>query len=166
MPLRASWYSRLPLTDTAEYMGGTCRISPRKAGSTACRASGDTGAWLSSTRVPVTSPVTRRSPSRKEAWYSLSVSGRNCRALAALPSRRGSTPVARGSKVPVWPIFFSLESLRSTATASKEVKPSGLSSMIMPFIHAPFRAWPRTVLPPCTRGVKAASYSPCSFTKL
>ena len=70
--------------------------------------------------------------------YSLSVSGRKFSALAARPSRTGSTPVAMGSKVPVWPIFFSQASPRSTATASNEVNPWGLSNISMPFINPPW----------------------------
>ena len=64
----------------------------------------------------------------------MSVSGRKFSALAARPSRMGSTPVAMGSRVPVWPIFFSRASPRSTATASNEVNPWGLSKISMPFI--------------------------------
>ena len=105
-PLRASSYSRFPPTETAEYMGGTWRIFPRNRGRAASRASKATGAGDRSTTSPVISPVSRRSPSRKEATYSLSVSGRKFKALAARPSRMGSTPVAMGSRVPVWPIFF------------------------------------------------------------
>ena len=51
-----------------------------------------------------------------------------------LPRRTIIRPLASGSSVPVWPIFFSLKMRRSLLTASKLVIPEGLFSKITPSI--------------------------------
>src|SRR3954471_10847411 len=46
----------------------------------------------------------------------------------------GSTPVASGSSVPVWPMRDSRKARRAAATTSCEVSPCGLSIIRMPSI--------------------------------
>ena len=45
-----------------------------------------------------------------------------------------STPVAIGSRVPVWPHFLTAHMRRTLATAPKEVMPLGLSIIMIPVI--------------------------------
>jgi len=42
------------------------------------------------------------------------------------------TPVAKGSKVPAWPIVFTLKRFLKAATSQKEVLPLGLSTSRIP----------------------------------
>src|SRR5690606_12742721 len=48
------------------------------------------------------------------------------------PRHSGSTPVARGSRVPVCPTFLMRRSWRTRRTTSKEVGPAGLSTTRTP----------------------------------
>src|SRR5437588_985584 len=50
----------------------------------------------------------------------------------ARPSRTGSTPSAKGSRVPAWPTRFWPASRRTLATTSCEVQPFGLLTFRMP----------------------------------
>src|SRR5687768_12738198 len=50
----------------------------------------------------------------------------------ALPSVSSSRPVASGSSVPQWPIFFCLRSRRTFCTTSCEVRPGSLSTSSSP----------------------------------
>ena len=52
----------------------------------------------------------------------------------ARPMTSGSTPVAKGSSVPVWPTFGEPIARRTTATTSCEVGPAGLSMTRTPFM--------------------------------
>src|SRR5690606_35594920 len=52
--------------------------------------------------------------------------------LVASPKHNGSTPLAKGSRLPVWPAFSALSSQRTFCSAALEVKPRGLSSRMMP----------------------------------
>ena len=67
MPCRASLYNLCPLTETAEYIGGTCKISPRKESSAVSSAALKTGVSSVLMTSPVTSPVVYASPNRKDA---------------------------------------------------------------------------------------------------
>ena len=71
--------------------------------------------------------------------YSLSAWVRNWAIRVARPTHRGSTPVAWGSRVPVWPTRRTPRILRTASTTSCEVMPAGLLM---------FRT-------PCTSGVMA-----------
>ena len=89
-------------------------------------------------------PAPRRSPGRRRRrcrWRRRS--GRPPRrpwapgsgtgsAGSPLPSVSSSRPVASGSSVPQWPIFFCLRTRRTFCTASCEVKPGSLSSSSSP----------------------------------
>jgi hypothetical protein len=44
-----------------------------------------------------------------------------------------STPVANGSRVPVWPALLAFEILFTRPTTCAELRPSGLSITMMPF---------------------------------
>src|SRR4030042_2289645 len=46
----------------------------------------------------------------------------------------GKTPVANGSRVPIWPAFFISNRCLTSLTTSREVIPSGLSTMRRPSI--------------------------------
>ena len=128
IPCRASWYSRCPFTDTAEYMGGTCQISPHKPGQGLLQGLPAHQALFFSLRFfPVTSPVSRRSPSRNRAAYSLSVSGSRSAALAGSPQQQGEHPGGHG--VPgcrCARLSRSFVSPRSTAHRVKRGEPLGL----------------------------------------
>jgi hypothetical protein len=105
-PARANSYSGTPLRFSAEYIGGTCSISPRKRGSTASIAATSTSAALrSSSTVPSASPVSVVTPRQTVVRYSLSESSRNCDHFVASPKQIGNTPVASGSRLPVCPAF-------------------------------------------------------------
>jgi hypothetical protein len=47
-----------------------------------------------------------------------------------------STPVANGSRVPVWPAFFAFKILLTCATTWADVTSGGLSKTMIPFIGA------------------------------
>jgi hypothetical protein len=103
-PLRASSYSGTPPRFSAEYIGGTCSMSPRKRASTASSAASSTTAALrSASTAPSASPVSVVTPRHSVATYSLSESSRNCDHFVASPKHSGNTPVASGSRLPVCP---------------------------------------------------------------
>ena len=72
------------------------------------------------------------SPTRMRASYSFSDAVRNCTSRVARPQASGSTPVASGSSVPVWPMRDSWRARRAAATTSCDVRPGGLSMTITP----------------------------------
>ena len=135
-PLRANWYSRWPLTETAEYMGGICKISPRNAGSAFFEFF--SGYFFFRTRHRSAGPVagihaprpTKRTP-RTPFRYRPKTESLWCRC----PTKWASTPVAMGSSVPVCPALRSPHNRRIRATASNDVNPSGLSSTSTPFMR-------------------------------
>src|SRR4249920_3816508 len=51
----------------------------------------------------------------------------------------GSSPVARGSRVPPWPAFAAWNTRRTAPTAWVEVMPTGLSRMTQPSTFSPRR---------------------------
>jgi hypothetical protein len=76
-------------------------------------------------------------PRRIVASYSFSAPAKNCASRVARPTSSTSTPVAKGSSVPVCPTRFSRSTRRARATTSCEVQPSGLSMMSMPSMLRP-----------------------------
>src|SRR6476469_10294271 len=56
-----------------------------------------------------------------------------CRRVA-LPTQRTRSPVASGSRVPVWPAFFTFARRRNVSTTSWEVIPAFLSTSSTPSI--------------------------------
>src|SRR5688572_13606668 len=66
------------------------------------------------------------------AWYTLGPDGRNRINRVALPNATRSSPVAKGSSVPVWPAFTPPRARRTIATTSWELTPAGLSTSNTP----------------------------------
>src|SRR4029077_21274179 len=89
------------------------------------------------TGVPSPSYVSVATPNRTTASYRLSPALRNRARRVARPSTSGSTPLAAGSSVPVWPIRRSPSTRRMIATTSCEVGPVGLSMTSRPSIDGP-----------------------------
>src|SRR5260370_25654779 len=114
-------------------MGGVCSMSPTKVPS----ASATFGSVRPSVgRVAMVrraaSCVSVVWPKRTVASYSFSRSEMKLATLVASPMQMGSTPVAVGSSVPVWPARFDLNSPRTRRTTSKLVGPLGLSTTTTP----------------------------------
>src|SRR5690349_3470831 len=86
---------------------------------------------VSSTR-PAASCVSVTCPKRTVASYSFSPSAMNPATFVASPTQMGSTPVAVGSSVPVWPTRFALKSPFTRRTTSNEVGPLGLFTTTTP----------------------------------
>src|SRR5579871_144997 len=89
----------------------------------------------SPTGNPSASSVSVATPSRTSASYDLSLPERNRASRVARPTTSGSTPVASGSSVPVWPIRRSRSARRTRATTSCDVGPTGLSMTSRPSIN-------------------------------
>src|SRR5436305_8108544 len=68
------------------------------------------------------------------AMYSFSSAARNCASRVAGPTSTISSPVASGSRVPVWPTRDAGSVRRTKATTSCEVGPDGLSMSRAPAI--------------------------------
>mmetsp|Transcript_44124 Transcript_44124/g.120259 ORF Transcript_44124/g.120259 Transcript_44124/m.120259 type:complete len:255 (+) Transcript_44124:392-1156(+) len=144
-PSRASSYSRLPSLWSAENMGGTCLMSPRKSAAARSRS-----AWLTcacgrvSVVSPVESSVSVSTPSTPTPRYRLAPERYEVRSRQPLPTPMTSTPVASGSSVPPWPTltlifcppFRAFSSFCSThlilPTTSAELQPCGLYTAITP----------------------------------
>ena len=85
---------------------------------------------------PSGSPVEETKPSFSSAMYSLSSLRKSPDFLVILPERRMRRPVAKGSKVPVWPTLTlwpnsSRSFARTLATTPKLLIPAGLSTKII-----------------------------------
>src|SRR5690554_697821 len=140
MPSRAYSYSGLPWCLSAEYMDGTCWISPRNCSSTVSTcASVNAGTVFSSTTAPSLSPVSVRIPSRAVVTYALSLSSMVWENLVASPKHSGKTPVASGSSAPVWPALAAPYRRLTCCRIPLEVTPWGLSITRMPFTSRPLR---------------------------
>ena len=87
--------------------------------------------------VPVVSWVSVTRPSRRPATYSFCPLSANATPRVACPTKTGSTPVAMGSRVPLWPSFRVPSTPRILATTSKLVQPAGLSTIRIPCIRLP-----------------------------
>ena len=134
-PDRASRYSGTPSRFSAEYIGGTCSISPtNRLAAAAIRA----GAGGGSLRAgPRSSPLPRRrwsSPSRASRRRDRSCAPRACRPRAAsrAPKKIGSMPVASGSRLPVCPALAAANKRLARCNARFDDMPSGLSSKSSP----------------------------------
>ena len=151
LPCRASLYSGWPSCLSAEYIGGTCSISPSKPRRAAFTAA---SSRVKPSTLAITSPslsaVSVRSPSFIRARYALSESSKNCDTLVASPKHSGNTPVASGSKLPVWPALFASNKRFTTCSARFELPPSGLSNTTMPCMCRPF-CFLRATLSYCRR---------------
>ena len=135
MPSRASSWSRLPPTWTADTIGGTCRMSPVSGTRRrAARASAVTRRHVVGRgrprRARRASSSRRRARSRRCRSCGSTVRKRSRRVTRPTPS--SSTPVASGSSVPEWPIFRLRSSPRALATTSWDVQPASLSTTATP----------------------------------
>ena len=147
-PARATSWSLRPPTRTAEYIGGTCAISPTKRGRTARIAAAvrPAGSPVSTTR-PSASSVSVAAPNATVASYALSASARYCWSFTASSTHTARTPVAAGSSVPAWPARDARSSRRTRCTTSKLVGPAGLSTTRTPEVVTARRASPSRALP-------------------
>ena len=84
--------------------------------------------------LPVVSNVSVLIPNLIVATYSLYSDVSNSHSLVVLPTHTTRTPVAIGSKVPVWPIFLVISILVNLLTTSHDVKSIGLLIRRIPFI--------------------------------
>ena len=131
-PARAYSYSALPSFLSAECMGGTCCCGPVKRSSTAAMSASLTATGRSCSTSPSASPVVVVTPRRNVASYALSASRCIWLNLVAAPKHSGSTPVASGSRVPVWPAFSARSNHLTFCKAWLLESPSGLSSSSTP----------------------------------
>src|SRR3990172_4337833 len=119
----------------AEYMGGTCSSFPEKPLTVLSRLTGSISsqAFLEIT-LPVRSSVSVSSPNFRVASYSFGSSW--IKGTSFVPSfiTMGNTPVAKGSRVPICPAFFTRNRRFTSFTASREGIPSGLSTIRRPSI--------------------------------
>src|SRR3954471_10341364 len=86
---------------------------------------------------PSVSPVVLVSPSASVARYDLVASMRKRENLVASPKTSGSRPVAKGSRVPVWPALRAASRRLARASAWVDENPGGLSSSRIPSGWAP-----------------------------
>jgi len=143
MPCRASLYSGWPFCFSAEYIGGSCSIAPRKsliASSTAASVTPE--ASLTVSVSPSASAVAVVRPSVKVLSYPLSASSRYWENFVASPKHSGKTPVANGSRLPVCPAFAASYNRLARCNDRFELSPRGLSSTRMPFTGRPRRRLP------------------------
>src|SRR6267378_3592627 len=114
-------------------MGGVCSMSPTNDKSASRTRSSVTPSIgrVSNTR-PAASCVSVTCPQRTVASYSFSPSAMNPATLVASPTQMGRTPVAVGSRVPVCPTRFTLNSPFTRRTTSNEVGPLGLFTTTTP----------------------------------
>jgi len=126
-PWRARSYNRRPSCWMALYIGGTCRISPRKASrAAAMRPAVRSSRECSSTTRPSPSYVSVAIPSRTRARYCLGERMAYSLRRVACPRQMTSTPSASGSSVPACPTRATRVSRRMRATTSWLVGPAGL----------------------------------------
>src|SRR2546425_1744787 len=119
-------------------MGGVCSTRPTKSRSAwRTRSSPRPSSGLVSTVRPALSCVSVVTPKRTTASYSLSPSLTKLAILVASPMQIGSTPVAVGSSVPVWPQRLALKRPFTRRTTSKLVGPLGLSTTTTPESSCP-----------------------------
>ena len=99
---------------------------------------------------PSASPVEVFSPNFTVVKYSLSALSKSAENFVAYPKHKGSSPLAKGSSVPVWPAFCAFRRRRAFCKALLLDKPTGLSSNKTPSIFKPLRRRP--------------NYSPLTFS--
>ena len=110
-------------------------ISPVKPGRTLSTSAAETSIGFSDVTSPSASKVSVATPNRAAATYSLGRAVTNRNRRVARPKPNVNRPVAIGSKVPAWPIFFIPKIRRAAATAPCEDIPAGLSTTVNP-VHA------------------------------
>ncbi len=115
-------------------MGGVCICLPRNSLRRPSISRRETLALLRSRTLPCTSWVSVTIPKVISALYIFLVSVRRDASFVAFPRHIGSTPAAPGSRVPVWPAFFSPVIRFTLLTAWKDVGPMGFSKFIKPSI--------------------------------
>lgn len=128
-------YSFLPSTFTAEYIGTSWSYVPLKELIVFIISFLLKVLFSSFNMLPVISKVSVKIPSLKVAIYSLSWFVSKFDSFVALPIRQTKTPVARGSKVPVWPICLVSSIWFSLLTTSLLVISFGLFIIIAPVIR-------------------------------
>ena len=120
-------------------MGGTCSIAPVSI--TIARVTESSVRWAAEARVitaPSASAVSVPTPSTKVLSYPLSASNRNWENLVASPKHSGKTPVANGSRLPVWPALAAPKRRLACWSAAFDDMPVGLSSTNRPSTCRPF----------------------------
>src|SRR6516165_1226438 len=129
-PRRASLYARSPPTFTAEAAGTGSSTTPRR-GSSAASSSAAAGAGCDSSGSPSGSPVVVVDVRSTSATYCLSSPTKHGANLVAAPDNKSNKPVAKGSRVPVWPVRARVRR-RSWPTSAKDEGPAGLSTRAAP----------------------------------
>src|SRR6476660_1204917 len=129
-PRRWSLYARSPPIFTADAAGTGSSISPRRASSRRASSS-SAGASKRSTTSPSRSPVDVRELRSRSVTYRLSRPTKHEASLVADPDNTSSNPVAKGSRVPAWPVRAPVRR-RTEATIAKEDGPAGLSTRNSP----------------------------------
>src|SRR5438105_9849367 len=114
-------------------MGGVCATRPTNPPRTSrVRSSRRPSTGRVSRTRPAPSCVSVIWPKRTVASYSFSPSAMNPATLVASPTQMGNTPVAVGSRVPVWPQRLTLKRPFTLRTTSNEVGPLGLLTTTTP----------------------------------
>ena len=133
---------------SAEYIGGTCAISPRSPASTLLdlRASRDHD-FTALDHLPFGVAGRRRRPERDRRGVGLVRVEQLPPNFVASPNSTGSRPVASGSSVPVCPAFAARYSRCAAWSAAFEVTPAGLSSSSTPVDRAPPGAFATAFMP-------------------
>src|SRR5438552_9513477 len=129
-PRRASLYARSPPIFTADAAGIGSSTSPRRRASRRSSSAGDGGSF-SATTAPSGSPVAVRAVRSTSVTYRLSSPTKHEASLVALPDNKSNNPVAKGSRVPAWPVRATVRARRRATIANGE-GPAGLSTRTIP----------------------------------
>ena len=125
-----------PAVFLAEYGGGSCCELARERCCTSGRGSASSMAGTGSgfAQRLALGVVGGRSPTRAGSRLrrSSASASRYCCSRVALPTHSTRSPVAAGSRVPVWPMRRSRRARRAACTTSCEVGPAGLSTSRSP----------------------------------
>src|SRR3984893_3637023 len=130
MPRRTSLYARSPPIFTAEVAGIGSSISPRRPASRRS-STARVGGSRRSTTAASGSPVAGAPVGSTSVTYRLSSPTKHEANLVADPDNKSNKPVAKGSRVPAWPVRAPVRRRRSETSANDD-GPPGLSTRTIP----------------------------------